>query len=326
MSKNNVILFAAVMFLTAVAASSCNGKKEEQLTIRMGYLQNDLHHLPLFVALDKGFFNEAGLNIEITGIFKAGPEEMSAFGAGDLDIGYVGQAPATAAVLNNIADVTFLSQVNRNGSALVVKRSSPYRKLGDLAGTVVAIPGHATMQDFLLRHALENHGLAGDAVTIIVLKPPEMLQALEQGSIAAFIAWEPYPAQAVQRGVGRILIDSEDIWDGHPCCVLVAGSDFTAAHRDTIEKIIAVHKKSCDYIAANSDEVIGIGVKYTGLDKKTVAAALQGIDYSTLLEKKTSGRFVEYLRDFRYLQTDPRRSGSEIPFFDNGTLKVRVSQ
>ena len=70
-------------------------KKEEAIQaasdkteIRMGYLQSDLHQLAAFVAIKKGFFESEGLDVKVAGIFKAGPEEMNAFAAEDLDIGY----------------------------------------------------------------------------------------------------------------------------------------------------------------------------------------------------------------------------------------------
>ena len=39
--------------------------------------------------MEKGFYEKNGVNAQVAGIFKAGPEEMSAFAAGALDMGYV---------------------------------------------------------------------------------------------------------------------------------------------------------------------------------------------------------------------------------------------
>jgi len=80
-------------------------------------------------------------------VFKAGPELMSAFAAGALDAGYVGEAPATTAVANKAARVVVLAQVNTEGSALVSEGCAP-AAFPHLAGKIVAIPGHATVQDF----------------------------------------------------------------------------------------------------------------------------------------------------------------------------------
>ena len=98
---DKIILFIFLLtFLT-----SCGPAEKESEVVRLAYLQSDLHHLPAFVALEKGFFKEEGVSIKVSGIFKAGPELMSGFAAGSLDAGYVGLSPATVAVANKTAQV-----------------------------------------------------------------------------------------------------------------------------------------------------------------------------------------------------------------------------
>jgi NitT/TauT family transport system substrate-binding protein len=127
---------------------------------------------------------------EVAGIFKAGPELMSAFAAGALDMGYVGIAPATTAVANKTAKVVVLAQVNTDGSALVVKKDGKIHTVSELVGKTAAVPGHSTVQDFLFKKALLKFKIQPDQVKIMVLKPPEMIGALRSDQIDVFIAWE----------------------------------------------------------------------------------------------------------------------------------------
>ncbi len=127
MRKTPLIIFAviAVMGVLFLARDrTSREEKPEDAPVRMAYLQNDIHHLALWVALEKGYFQEEGVEVEISGIFRAGPELMNAFTAGVLDMAYVGEAPSTFAVANKTADVTVVAQVNTEGSALVVARAS----------------------------------------------------------------------------------------------------------------------------------------------------------------------------------------------------------
>jgi len=213
--RSFIVIYFVVIAILAVAFTSAEARRTKP--VRVAYLQNDLHQLACWVALEKGFFEEEGLDVQVAGIFKAGPEEMSGFAAGSLDVGYVGEAPATTAVANKVAKAVVLAQVNKEGSAIVVRRDSGIKNISDLVGRKIAIPGHSTVQDFLLRKVLTKHGMDERNVNIIVLKPPEMIGALRTDQIDAFIAWEPYPAQAVVMNVGRVLIASHDIWKDHPC-------------------------------------------------------------------------------------------------------------
>ena len=72
------------------------------------------------------------------------------------------------------------------------------------------------MQDFLLQKALYKFKVDPRKVSIIVLKPPEMIGALKTDQIDAFIAWEPYPAKAQTMGVGRVLLTSGENLEKSP--------------------------------------------------------------------------------------------------------------
>ena len=235
--------------------------------VRIGYLQSDIHQLACWVAMEKGLYQKYGVDATVAGIFKAGPEEMSAFAAGALDMGYVGEAPATTAVANGVARATVLAQVNTEGSAIVVKKGSAIQKPEGLAGKTVAIPGHSTVQDFLLQKALYKFKIDPQKVSTIVLKPPEMIGALQTGQIDAFIAWEPYPAKALTMGVGQVLLTSNEIWKNHPCCVLIADDEFRKLRPDEVRGMVKAHMEATDFIGRFPHEAVKIGMKYTGMDQ-----------------------------------------------------------
>jgi NitT/TauT family transport system substrate-binding protein len=272
--------------------------------IRLAYLQNDIHHLPCWVALEKGLYAREGLEVQVAGVFRAGPELMSAFAAGALDAGYVGEAPATTAVANKTARVVVLAQVNVEGSALVVKKDSSLQKVTDLAGKSVAIPGHATVQDFLFKKALLNNKMDQKLVKTLVIKPPEMMGALRTDQVEAFIAWEPFPAKAQTMEVGRVLAYSRELWKDHPCCVLAAEATFLESRPDSAKKLVRAHVKAIDFISQNPEEAVKIGVKYTGLDEKTIALALKNVRYTYQISVEGEKEYVEFLSQLKYIKVE----------------------
>jgi NitT/TauT family transport system substrate-binding protein len=244
------------------------------------------------------------VKVEVAGIFKAGPEMMSAFAAGALDMGYVGVAPATTAVANKTARVVVLAQVNTEGSAIVVKKEGKIQTLPDLVGKIAAVPGHATVQDSLFRKALFRSKMEPDQVKIMVLKPPEMIGALRTDQVNAFIAWEPYPAKAVTMKVGRIVAFSRDIWKDHPCCVLAADAKFLEDQPEKAKALVRGHVKAIEFIRQHREDAIKIGVKYTGMDDASVRLAMENVKYTPILSIEGEKEYVDFLAKLKYIKVD----------------------
>jgi NitT/TauT family transport system substrate-binding protein len=295
MKKIAILFLVNLLFSTAIAHGQ---------PVRIAYLQSDIHQLPCWVALEKGFFKKEGVKVEVAGIFKAGPELMSAFAAGALDMGYVGVAPATTAVANKTARVVVLAQVNTEGSAIVVKKDGKVQNIPELVGKIVAVPGHATVQDSLFRRALLKFKTEPDQVKIMVLKPPEMIGALRTDQIDAFIAWEPYPAKAVTMGVGRILGSSRDIWKDHPCCVLAADVKFLEMQLEKAKGVVRGHVKAIDFIRQHRDEAIKIGMKYTGMDEISIRMAMENVNYTPVLSVEGEKEYVDFLTKLKYIKVE----------------------
>ena len=294
------VLGAVLLILTFSGTSPATAR------IRMGYLQSDLHQLAAFVCIEKGLYKAEGLDVTVEGVFKAGPEEMSAFAGRNLDFGYVGEAPAVVAVANKVADVKIIAQVNLEGSAVVVRKDSGLKNLKDLVGKTVAVPGYATVQDFLFRRALSKGDIALKSVNTIIIKPPEMIPALNTKQIDAFVAWEPYPAKGVTAGVGKVLVYSSDLWPKHPCCVVVVDTQFLNKNPELVRRILKAHVKATRFILDKPDEAVKVGVKFTGMDAETVKLAMKNIKYEYNPDVQGVLEYVTFLSKRGHLKiTDP---------------------
>lgn len=298
-TKIGIGIISFVFFLTGLASQGLAGK-----SIRIAYLQNDIHQLACWVALEKGFYAQEGLEVKVAGIFKAGPELMSAFSAGALDAGYVGVAPATTAAANKTARVTVLAQANSEGSALVIRKDSRIQAVSELKGKTLAVPGHATVQDFLLQKVLAKTNLPAGQTNIMVIKPPEMIGALRSGDIDGFIAWEPFPARALTMDIGKVLVPSRDIWKDHPCCVLAVDSRFLESRAEEAKKMVKAHVRATDFINHNPREALQIAVKYTGMDEKTITSAMKNVKYSYFFNADAEKEYVHFLNQWKYIRVE----------------------
>jgi len=304
MRKFDTILTVLIALL---GLFGCQKKFSEPL--RLGYLSGDLHQLPALVALEKDLFAKNGLKVKAAGIFSAGPEEMSAFRAGELDFGYVGIAPMVSSAANTGTAVKIVSLVNQEGSSLVISSSNhQIQTLADLAGNPIAIPGFSTVQDLLLRLAWENQNLKPDLLKTIVVKPPEMGEALRQGSIKALVAWEPFPTLAISSGTGKILISSHEIWPGHPCCVLIASGKILREHPGLEDVLKKINREAIDFIRSNPEEAVKIAVKNTGMPENLIREAMSRITYSPDLNRSDLNKYLDFLSRMGYIKiADPEK-------------------
>ena len=274
-------------------------------TVRLAYLQNDIHHLALWVALDQDYFRQYGLEAKVAGIFRSGPELMAAFGAGELDAAYAGVAPATIAAVRGTAKVRVLAQANTEGSALV---GTERVLAGSRKKPTLAMPGNGGVQDLLLRKALPALGISPETVDIIVLSPPEMLTALQIGEIDGFLAWEPYPSRAVVLGLGTVLSSSAGIWADHPCCALVASDALIRERPEQAKALLRIHRRATRFIHENPDAAVAVAVRYTGMEEAIVRRALGNVSYTEIPNIAGVEEYVNFLQRLRYITVNDAKA------------------
>jgi NitT/TauT family transport system substrate-binding protein len=175
------------------------------------------------------------------------------------------------------------------------------QSIDDLNGKTIAIPGKATVQDFLLQRFLKDNNITA---TVVIVKPPEMIQTLESGGIDGFIAWEPYPARAVVEGGHKLLVTSHDIWPHHPCCVVAVREEYLAENKDVILAVLACHMKATTFILENPQEAVRIGADFTGMSEEVISQAMQTIEY--VYEPNYAGikEYLEQLLEMEYVSSD----------------------
>jgi len=282
-------ILASLVFISIGSLSGCAPVAPS--TVRIGYLLGDLHHLPFFVAQDRGFFLEEGLNVEVVGPFDAGPAEMDALAANQIDMGYVGVAPAVLAAARKVP-LSIVSGVNLEGSGLVT--GMDINSVAELKSKRIATPAPGSIQYVMFGMLLAGNNLGYNDIELFpgTVKPPDMPQSLQTGRINGYFVWEPFVAKSVVGGYGKVLVESKDIWPGHPCCVIVTGGDFVRSHDSTVASVIRAHRRATDFIEANPAEAKAIAGKWTRLDPAVIDNAFGRVKYTYSLSRDDIKRFV----------------------------------
>lgn len=163
-----------------------------------------------FLAEERGDFSRRlaarGIGPVTWAEFPSGPPLVEALRAGAIDIGLVGETPviyamASGADFNYAAVQRFPGLVGRG---LLVPGASTIRSPADLKGRKVAYTKGSTAE-FVLAVALAQAGLRFTDVVLANLSPGDGQAALANGSVDAWVVWDPFFTIAQLRGEARLV-------------------------------------------------------------------------------------------------------------------------
>ncbi len=146
-------------------------------------------------------------------------------------------------------------------------------------------------------------------VNLVKMTGQEMIQRLGSGDIAGFIMWEPYPAIAATKGIGKPLYYSGKIWSGHPCCVVAYDYDWyknTKNADDILDRMALVQLRSVEYInnarqssSPDHEDLINYTMDFGGMtDREAANLSLQDVEFVYSPNVKGSETFIGKIQDF----------------------------
>jgi NitT/TauT family transport system substrate-binding protein len=322
MERNQKIALVVIVLVVGSVGAFALLNTAPAPDVRIGYLSQDLHQLALRVAVEKGWFEEAGLTVELS-LYQNGGYEMDGFRAGQIDMGYLGAAPALVKSINEGTAVTILAAVNLEGSALMVLKSAydsdEITNITDLSGKTVFYPGPPTVQSFLLRLALNQSGMTINDITPQTTSVTYMEDSLSEDS-PAFIAWEPFAAKAEASDAAVPLLLSEDIWPEHPCCVVGTSNSFLESNPEVVQKVVNIHKRAEEWIVNNPTEAIEIAVDWLEMDEGIVQTAFERIIYSYELDRTGIERYLDFLIEEDIVTMEASEADTYLDGFINTTF------
>jgi ABC-type nitrate/sulfonate/bicarbonate transport system substrate-binding protein len=143
-----------------------------------------------YVAIDKGFFKNEGLDVEGR-MFPSGREALQSLLAKHAQLQSVSETPVVHAILQGNDIVTVATTARHIEAKLLARPSRGIRGPADIKGKRVAtLPG--TNSDYFMYRFFERHGIALSDVKIANMSPPDMVVAYTKGEIDAYFAWEPH--------------------------------------------------------------------------------------------------------------------------------------
>ncbi|WP_438816532.1 sulfonate ABC transporter substrate-binding protein [Taklimakanibacter deserti] len=185
--------------------------------------------------------------------FPAGPQLLEGLNVGAIDFGSTGEAPPIFAQAAGAPLVYVAHEPPApKGEAILVPKDSAIRSVADLKGKKVALNKGSNVH-YLLVKALEKAGVSYADIETKFLPPADARAAFEQGSVDAWVIWDPFQAAAEAATGARTLANGEGLVANHQ--FYLGTSDFISGHGKAIDVLLAQIAELDQWANGNTDAV-----------------------------------------------------------------------
>lgn len=229
----------------------------------------------VFVAQEKGFFKQAGLDVEFVP-FKAPGDTIPALVGQHIDIALT--TADNVVLINSKSDaglkIVFVTDTSSGADAVVSKKTMS--SFADLKGKTVAVT-QGEVNELLLLKGLESAHMKMSDIKSVNMDPDSAGAAFIAGKVDAAVTWEPWISQAVASG-GKVAFSSAQAPNLILDVVTVKSSaSKTKAKAIAIAAFLGAVEKGTTFLKSNPDEAIPLAAKWLEVGAADVKGMLTGV-------------------------------------------------
>lgn len=291
-----IIVLAAGLMAVACAHTGHAQSPKRDVSLRLDWLFQGPNS-GFMVAKDKGYYDAAGLNVDIGPGRGSGStaqlvaSKAAMFGFSD---GYV----VGNSVAKDMNIVMVAAIYRRNPTAVVVLKESDIKALKDLEGRSIAIPTGAT-QFQQWPAVVKGCKLDGSKINVINIDPAGSVPALVTGKVQAIAGY----GQGYVPGVEiRAKKEARIFW--YADCGVNAISNEIIVHRDLlkedpelIRRFVTASIRGFLYARQNPDEAVAITKKFSEAVVPEIARRELEMSWDTWVTPNTAGKALGWMSD-----------------------------
>jgi ABC-type nitrate/sulfonate/bicarbonate transport system substrate-binding protein len=263
------VYFSAAVWALALNHSAANATE----TIRVGTLPITTQ-LPLFTAMDKGYFKEAGLDVQVQ-TFVAGAPLLQALNVGAVDVaGAVNIGTFLEAESQGFDDVVIAgdagtgTDIHSGITLLEVRKDSGINDLKDLAGKRIGLPNLRSLNWAYHLEYLNRNGVNTSTIHWIEVGTPGAPAAVLTRQVDAADMVEPFATVGLQSGEAKGLYNCfAAIAPGGLISVQLTQRKWATANADTVRRFVTALKRAFDYNEAHQQEARERLTKHTKINE-----------------------------------------------------------
>jgi len=214
------------------------------------------HAACAYISQDKGWFEEAGLNLAAYESYVTGMALASALARDEIEVAYVCLVPAINVYANGGVPIKIVAGTHKYGYGLVVDPAkiitvkdleNPGIRLGCVReGGAVDVLMHRTIDIYNLDEARILNNTQR-------MNPPTLVLAVKTGQLDAAFLPEQWATMAEELGF-TMLLTSQDVWPDMQGSVLVVKQDLIDNHPEVVRKLVNVSQRATDWLNEHPDE------------------------------------------------------------------------
>ena len=222
--------------------------------------------MPAYVARDEGFFRDLGLEVEID-IVPTAWQIPGMLARRDCDFSIL---PWTRSALDALAggDLVVVCGSGEEEAAIVVRTGCD---ISDVRS--VALPKRGGLKDLTAQALLDSLGWTGIEEVRQPLGDGAILALVGGGADAASMI-EPYATVMEERGIGRIVRRTGDVWPGAPGCSLTTTRLAIEQEPEMVSKVVEGFVRGAGFIESDTGRAAEIGARYVGVSAENMVKAL----------------------------------------------------
>lgn len=252
----NLLCFLPFLLIFLLAA--CQNTEEEQ-TVRLAEVTRSLFYAPQYIALEKDFFKDEGLNVELQTTW-GGDKTMTSLLSGGADIALVGSETSIYVYGQNPKDyaVNFAQLTQTDGTFLVAKSPKSDFKWEDVKGESFLGQRKGGMPQMVGEYVLKQHQI--DPHNDLTL-----LQNVDFGNIpSAFVSgdseyvqlFEPTASVFEKEGKGHVIASFGEESGKVPYTVFMAKQSYLNENTETAKKFTRAIYKAQQWVENHSSDEI----------------------------------------------------------------------
>lgn len=241
------------------------------------------HATLLYVAAEKGYFAQEGLEVTVTPV-SHGKAGLDLLADGKVDLASAAEVPFVISVLKGARLGIAATVVSVSTEmAVVARRDRAIAAPRDLSGKRVGVTFGTSGEYFLWAFLIRNK-LSPDSVTLVDVPPGQMVQALTQGTIDAAATWEPVKSEAhAALAANALSLTAADAYT--VTHVVVGRNEFLAARPAALEKLVRALLKAEGFTRTQPQEALALVAARLKLSVKPLEAGWQDISFKVDLRQ-----------------------------------------